>query len=402
MAASKVSRQSKGKIVRKKKTAEEKLTEQVMLRAMQLFNMFHNGQAITFMLNKHIPEGQGTSSSSEHVMVKLSESKVATADSGFVQQSLLEAKNVLHQEKDAIVLNEVTSLVKGGRRKRVSKQKVLRGTGSEEGKEQYPEDPLTQLKNNFGGQMLQIKEKHDKSLKIPMKDPMNTHKKLHKKEANQGTKAKVMKSTGKDKETKNPRTSGKIKAKKAEQHDEFELSEMEKPQLEYAAHQRDSLENRLAKSPTKQKEKKRVAGPKKLHAVDAFQDKPADPIKTSSRKALYRSGYFLAIPMLQFLSTAAVMGIMYNLHKSLSLSLASTITSLIMSLAIYESRRHVYDTKDSLAMIGLFVGSNTIMFATYHFIKTPKCYDCIAPMNAVESLVTAMATFGFFSILRPL
>ncbi len=252
-----------------------------------------------------------------------------------------------------------------------------------------PDDPLAQFKKKLGGGLLAIKKKHDSAKENSPKVAPSV-----KPEAEEGAEKSA---AGSPQEALEGSPEDKPEQPKPEPD---AVQGLPKPQQNYIL----SQSQESAKTEVREKVDKKASQslPNQLYAQAVCPPEVVEEaMLMADTRPLYRTGYFWSIPIVQFLATATVMVMFYSIPKSLSLSLAATTVSLITSLAIYESRRHVYSTEDNFTMSAMFGSASTLMFILYHMVKSPKCHHGVIPMNMVESVVTAMATFGLFNILKP-
>ncbi len=159
--------------------------------------------------------------------------------------------------------------------------------------------------------------------------------------------------------------------------------------------------SKSSKSKTKSKQTK----PMKMYSIESgpvIRTIPSTLFPQTETSPIYQSGSFLGISAMEFVITAFLLSRYYALPKAIFLAIAGTAASQVISLAIYETRKHLYDDTDNLVMVALFSFASMMTFLIYHMIKFPKCHSFIVPMNGLESIVTALATFGFFSFLKPL
>ncbi len=399
---------SDDKITGQKKSAEEKKTESALFRALKRFNVLGTGEALSFSVNQHQPENECQRNSSERVKVKVAGGEGKPADPDVELNPIMGVKKALNLQDEAAGAAEAEE---GGQDKEAGEEPPKEEGGDEkeaeageekpaaaDDQEANPADPLAKFRQKMGGGMLGIRKKHFTTKRVPPKDNEPQE------EAKDGEQAEETPEGEAKPEPEAPESD------QAQEGDKFsatlpKLPKIKKPQLQYVIRKSQRAGQNSATENLKKKAKvlaERIPRPQQLLADAGCPDVYEEAMLITEHRPLYQNRYFLAIPMVQFLATAALMAMMYNLPKSLALSLAATTTSLIVSLAMYESRRQVYSTKDSVAMVGMFASASTLMFTIYHMIKSPRCYDCIVAMNVVESVVTAMATFGFFSMMRPL
>ena len=108
----------------------------------------------------------------------------------------------------------------------------------------------------------------------------------------------------------------------------------------------------------------------------------------------------ILFPFMEFIITAVMLCSYYTFPKSAFLSLAATASSSLLSLAFYETRKSWNNQRDNMVMVGTFSSVSMMMFLAYHTMKHPKSSSSMLPMNGLESIIVAMATYGIFNMFQ--